>query len=392
MENNNMNMNGTPIDFSMMMELDKVSDTVGETADEQMGTADQQVGTADVHMGTGMTDVQVETEIADVQTETTTKKSAKKSAQIKETPKPAEKKKRRKKLSNKENIGARPAAVTLYKKNGQLYKRKVKSGEFVPEYIANCTKRQETREAEHRGFAKKLHDYKIKTGDEGLLTLKDKDRVEDFSISTVQKFDTLLDSPQAQTQATPGPSSSGQVPPSFWEVAALSPEKPVRIPSKPTARKIRDSKHCRICNIKYESAADIESNSPWMGCNWGDDETETNDNGNGKKKKRRVCSFWVHTVCWGLQGSEEAINDLKWYCPDHNTRGKTIKALAEQPASSRGRGRGRGRGGRRGVSGGRGCGKGKSLAKTLNYHLTLISNFAALYCTYCEPVSSLQYS
>ena len=185
-----------------------------------------------------------------------------------------------------------------------------------------CADRQAARLCETKGFAKKLRDVKLKTGDEGLIILKDADREEDFFVSTLKNYESLLPTNNAETStSTPSTSLERNTPPSFWkDVAAMSPEAKSpnpKFPQKATARKFKDSKHCRVCNIAHNSKKDEETNSPWMSCKM-----------YGAVGKMKKCGYWVHSVCWGLQGSKREIEEIEWYCPDHNQRGKNIKAIA----------------------------------------------------------------
>ena len=70
--------------------------------------------------------------------------------------------------------------------------------------------------------------------------------------------------------------------PSFTELTRSSPSK------GKTSKRIDidgevDDKHCRMCNIKFEFAANVSSDSPWMGCIG--------------KSGRKECNYWVHSVC-----------------------------------------------------------------------------------------------
>ena len=69
--------------------------------------------------------------------------------------------------------------------------------------------------------------------------------------------------------------------PSFTELARASPSK------GKTSRRITidsdiDDKHCRICKIKFESAA-VSSDSPWMGC--------------VRISGGKECNYWMHSLC-----------------------------------------------------------------------------------------------
>ena len=54
--------------------------------------------------------------------------------------------------------------------------------------------------------------------------------------------------------------------PSFTEPARSSPSKGSKFSAALSSFDKIDKKHCRICHIKFESATDIVSDSPWMGC------------------------------------------------------------------------------------------------------------------------------
>ena len=74
--------------------------------------------------------------------------------------------------------------------------------------------------------------------------------------------------------------------PSFTELTRSSPSK-----GKTSKRIDIDSevydKHCRVCNIKFEFAASVSSDSPWMGCIG--------------KTGRKECNYWV-TQCANVLG------------------------------------------------------------------------------------------
>ena len=74
--------------------------------------------------------------------------------------------------------------------------------------------------------------------------------------------------------------------PSFTELARSSPSKGKTSDRINIDSKI-DDKHCRICKIKFESAARFSLDSPWMGC--------------AGKSGKKECKYWVHSVCrfWG---------------------------------------------------------------------------------------------
>ena len=95
--------------------------------------------------------------------------------------------KRRKRVPTTERESS-VGPVVLYggvnKSTKDVYVRKVKTGAFVPQYVRNSTNRQESRLNEQRGFAKKLHDLKIKTGDEGVVIIRDSDGGDTFTVST----------------------------------------------------------------------------------------------------------------------------------------------------------------------------------------------------------------
>ena len=54
-----------------------------------------------------------------------------------------------------------------------------------------------------------------------------------------------------------------------------------------------DDKHCRICNIKFEFAVKVSSDSPQMGC--------------VGKSGGKECNYWVHSVCKGFGDASEEV-------------------------------------------------------------------------------------
>ena len=95
--------------------------------------------------------------------------------------------------------------------------------------------------------------------------------------------------------------------PSFTDLARASPSKSqqkARVPASDG-----DPDICRICEIRYESREDIETDSPWMGC------------------VSNACTYWVHAHCKGFPDlTEEDVNNINVYCNKHNPKKqKTIK-------------------------------------------------------------------
>ena len=72
--------------------------------------------------------------------------------------------------------------------------------------------------------------------------------------------------------------------------------------------------------IKFESATDIASDSPWMCCV-------------GQDKGGKECNYWVHSVCKGFaDASEEDIERLNFYCPEHNKRANDMRHSKQENA------------------------------------------------------------
>ena len=46
----------------------------------------------------------------------------------------------------------------------------------------------------------------------------------------------------------------------------------------------------------------------------------------GQDRGGKECNYWVHSVCKGFaDASEEDIERLKFYCPDHSKRAKDMR-------------------------------------------------------------------
>ena len=101
--------------------------------------------------------------------------------------------------------------------------------------------------------------------------------------------------------------------PSFTELAIASPSKGSKFSAALSSFDNIDEKHCQICHIKFESTTDIASDSPWMGCV-------------GQGKGGKEYNYWVHSVCKGFaDASEEDIERLNFYCPEHNKRANDMR-------------------------------------------------------------------
>ena len=145
--------------------------------------------------------------------------------------------------------------------------------------------------------------FKTKTGDRSLLVLKNKDRNGELTIYATNPQELSYSNMQGEEAEAHTLSNSvlnSTLIPNFTEVARASPSK------GETSKRINidsdiDDKHCRICKIKFESAADVSSNSPWMG--W------------VGKSGGKECNYWVHSVCKGFgDASEEEVQKLNFYC------------------------------------------------------------------------------
>ena len=109
--------------------------------------------------------------------------------------------------------------------------------------------------------------FKTKTGDRSLLVLKNKDRNGELTIYATNPQELSYSNMQGEEAEAHTLSNSvlnSTLIPNFTEVARASPSK------GETSKRINidsdiDDKHCRICKIKFESAADVSSYSPWMG-------------------------------------------------------------------------------------------------------------------------------
>ena len=88
--------------------------------------------------------------------------------------------------------------------------------------------------------------------------------------------------------------------PGFTELARASPSKESKFSAALSSFDEIDEKHCQICYIKFESATDIASDSPWMGCV-------------GQDKCGKWCNYWVD------------IERLNFYFPEYNKRAKDMR-------------------------------------------------------------------
>ena len=111
--------------------------------------------------------------------------------------------------------------------------------------------------------------FKTKTGDKSLLVLKNKGKNGELTIYTTNPQElsySNMQGEEAEAHALNNSVLNSNPIPSFTELARGSPSK------GKTSERINidsdiDDKHCRICNkyaIKFESAADVSSDSPWM--------------------------------------------------------------------------------------------------------------------------------
>ena len=150
-------------------------------------------------------------------------------------------------------------------------------------YEQNPSKRVDSRRLYKEDFAKKVTAFKTKTGGKSLLVLKNKDKNGELTIYTTSPQELSYSNMQGEEAEAHTLNSSvlNSTPiPSFTELATASPSK----------GNIGD-KHCRMCKIKFKSAADVSSDSPWMGC--------VGISG-GKE-----CNYWVHSVCKGFVNASE---------------------------------------------------------------------------------------
>ena len=110
--------------------------------------------------------------------------------------------------------------------------------------------------------------FKTKTGEETLLVSKNKGRNGELTIYTTNPQELSYSNMQGEEAEAHTLSNSvlnSTLIPNFTEVARASPSK------GKTSKRINidsdiDDKHCRICKIKLESAVNVSSNSPWLGC------------------------------------------------------------------------------------------------------------------------------
>ena len=149
--------------------------------------------------------------------------------------------------------------------------------------------------------------FKTKTGDESLLVLKNKDKNAELTIYETKPQELSYSNMQVEEAEAHTLNNSvlnsTQIP-SFTELARARSFK------GKTSKRINidsdiDDEHCRICNVKFESTADVSLDSPWMKCS---------GKSGGKK-----CNYWVQSVCKSFgDASEEEVQRLNFYCMEHN--------------------------------------------------------------------------
>ena len=211
------------------------------------------------------------------------------------------------------NVPSADETVKIYDSKNNEVQLKFRHGpkKQLLAYEQNPSKRVDSRRWYKKGFAKKMTAFKTKTGDESLLVLKNRDKNGELTIYTTNPQELSYSNMQGEEAEahTLNDSVLNSTPiPSFTELARASPSK------GKTSERINidndiDDKHCRICKIKFESAADVSSDSPWMGC----------VGVSGGKE----CNYWVHSG-FG-DASEEEVQRLNFYCPEHNKRAQTMR-------------------------------------------------------------------
>ena len=75
--------------------------------------------------------------------------------------------------------------------------------------------------------------------------------------------------------------------PSLSELVRISPTKQANRSNAGPSVKTIDPDMCRICDIEFESQADIDTNLPWIGC------------------VVKGCNYWIHSHCKGFPGMTE---------------------------------------------------------------------------------------
>ena len=134
-------------------------------------------------------------------------------------------------------------------------------------YDPDHAKRGESRRWHKEGFAKKMSALKTKTGHESLLVLKNKDKEGRLTILTTDPVDLNDHNNTSEDASRLSSSILNSAPvPGFTELARARPSKRSKFSAALSSFDEIDEKHCQICYIKFKSATDIASDSPWMGC------------------------------------------------------------------------------------------------------------------------------
>ena len=168
-------------------------------------------------------------------------------------------------------------------------------------YDPDHAKWGESRRWHKEGFAKKMSALKTKTGYESLLVLKNKDKEGRLTILTTDPVDLNYHNNTSEDASRLSSSILNSTPvPGFTELARASPSKGSKFSAALSSFDEIDEKHCQICYIKFESATDIASDSPWMGCV-------------GQDKCGKWCNYWVD------------IERLNFYFPEYNKRAKDMR-------------------------------------------------------------------
>lgn len=217
-----------------------------------------------------------------------------------------------------------PESVVVYNKDEEdvsIVARKKEGAVHRGEKFADVLKdRTDARRTYTYSFISKLIQYKKRTSDDGLVVLHDKDREEKYFYTTdkdnltydlnCQMSSLSLNQPILNSPPTPVPS--------FVELARASPSKRLRMDKENIEF---DENTCRICKIRSKTEADVRSDSLWMGC------------------CQEGCDYWLHFVCKGFADATQAeVNQINFYCPEHNQRAKFIMQLASSKTSKKKKG------------------------------------------------------
>eukprot|EP00111_Clytia_hemisphaerica_P013993 TCONS_00041178-protein len=179
-------------------------------------------------------------------------------------------------------------------------------------WIEDSDDRSASRRLHTSGIHRKQYALKKCTGDDTLLVRRNhQGRVNYWT--TDQALTWNADAPVAEPTAA-GSSKINDIP-AFAVLARLSPRKNFagQTGAKRKSPNNKQDQICQVCKLKFESTADIATDSPWMGCSF----TTAAD---------KKCSYWVHVHCKGFPDmTEKEAEKINFFCELHNPKKHGIR-------------------------------------------------------------------